>query len=128
MPPDCQDWLPVTTATAATMPLVGKKKGSSNAGTGCLATTSPPMLPEICASAVPASAENPAAVARIATIVASLDVYIGCPSMDVGATNDAGDGGGIPGPRGLALARGGQRARRLPPVVTTIGRVPCCRR
>jgi hypothetical protein len=41
------------------------------------------MLPEICASAVPASAENPAAVPRIATIVPSLDVYIGCPSVDV---------------------------------------------
>src|SRR3954462_12782728 len=84
------------------MPLMGKKKGSSNAGPGCLATTSPPMLPEICASAVPASAENPAAVARIATIVPSLDVYIGCPSVDVRATDDAGDGGGIPGP----LSRG----------------------
>src|SRR4051794_1324644 len=80
------------------MPLVGKKKGSSNAGTACLATTSPPMVPEICASAVPASAENPAAVARIATIVPSLDVCIGCPSVDLGATDDAGDGGGIPRP------------------------------
>src|SRR3954471_15486851 len=78
------------------MPLVGKKKGSSNAGTGCLATTSPPVLPEICASAVPASAENPAAVTRIASVVASLAVYIGSPSVDVGVTNDAGDGGGIP--------------------------------
>src|SRR4051794_14567847 len=87
------------------MPLVGKKKGSSKAGEGCLAKTSPPMLPEICACAVPASAENPAAVARIATIVPSLDVYIGCPCVDVGASNDAGDGDGIPRPRGLALAR-----------------------
>src|SRR3954470_10115660 len=102
------------------MPLLGEQKGSSNAGTACLATTSPPMLPEICASAVPASAENPAAVARIATIVPSLDVHIGCPSVNVGGTNDAGDGGGIPGPRRLALARGALRRRRLPPVVTTI--------
>src|SRR3954463_1263649 len=105
------------------MPLVGKKKGSSNAGPGCWVTTSAPVLPEICASAVPASAENPAAVARIATIVPRLEVYIGCPSVDVGATNDAGDGGGIPGPRRLALAR---RGRRLALVVTTIGRVQRC--
>src|SRR4051794_33763036 len=98
------------------MPLVGKKNGSSNAGPRCLATTSPPVLPEICAPAVPTSAENPAAVARIATVVPSLDVYIGSPSVDVGATTDAGDGGGIPGPRRLGAIDprrlGRVRARR----------------
>src|SRR3954449_10103000 len=105
------------------MPLVGKKKGSSNAGTGCLATTSPPMVPEICAFAVPASAENPAAVARIATIAPSLDVYIGSPSVDVRATNDAGDGGGIPGRDGSLWPAEPREDGRPPPVVTTIGRV-----
>lgn len=36
-------------------------------------TMSPPIVPEICACALPAGAENPAAAARIASIVPSLD-------------------------------------------------------
>src|SRR4051794_38805073 len=59
--------------------LVASLSGPPRTGGGSLATTSPPMLPEICASALPANAENPAAVARMTTIVPSLDRYIRLP-------------------------------------------------
>src|SRR5262245_64775391 len=64
---------------------------------GSRATTSPPVLAGICACAVPASAENPAAVATIATIVTSLDRCIRVPLLgEVSASKDGGRGDGVP--------------------------------